>query len=155
MVLPGVAGKGPGSQLREGLVCAEPWLHRRQSTPSDEEPDVQNNSSLQGWAWGEPGPQGTQLAPPGTASGAHPTRHQAPRPAGSCPPAREQRPENIPEAQAAGHQEITYLVGDRTCSRPRRTQGRDRLQEAEPGPAVGSGLLASENWWGRDLRSKD
>ena len=50
------------------------------------------------------GPLGTQPAPPGTALGAHPTWHQGPA------PAREQRPENIPEAQAAGHQEITYLV---------------------------------------------
>ena len=61
MVLPGAAGEGPGSQLREGLVCSEPRLHRHQSTPSVEEPNVQSNSSLQGWAWGEPGPPRNSL----------------------------------------------------------------------------------------------
>lgn len=56
MVRPGAARKGPGPQLREGLACAEPWLRRGQSTPSVEGPDVQSDSSLQGWGWGEPGP---------------------------------------------------------------------------------------------------
>ena len=79
-------------------------------------------------------------------------------------PSRKQRPENIPEAWAVGHQERACPVGDRTCSRPwlaaRGPKGKMGPEKQRLGLLWAQGSLAGEGrreqvGWGRGLRSKD
>lgn len=111
-----------------------------------EEPDVQSNTSLQGWGWGvswatrdatDPAPQPWKLTP------------QAPGPrVCRALPRQDATPREHPRSTGSRLSGMTCLVGDRTCSRPgvssSRTQGQDRLREAEPGPAVGWGPVSED-----------
>lgn len=120
-----------------------------------EEPDVQSNTSLQGWGWGvswatrdaaDPAPQPWGLTP------------QAPGPR-VCralpPPGRNAQRTSQKHGQQAVRNDLSSRGQDmlKAGVSSSRTQGQDRLREAEPGPAVGSGpcpVRTGENWLGRD-----
>lgn len=63
-------------------------------------------------------------------------------------PSKKQRPENVPEAWAAGHQETACPVGGRTCSRPwlaaRGPKGERAPEKQRLGLLWAQGSLAGE-----------